>query len=146
IVEINSGLLPYKELEKAKKHLLYLMVPNKEIQYMKSDRAEAEARELASSKYNDEKRVEVMKRLVTVHENFEYGIDGFIYLKGYNIPIPADLAESLLDAKYNPNSKYSVQSIVNFWQWAVMNPNQEARNDLFAWFKTGGFTITEAGN
>lgn len=89
--------------------------------------------------------IEDSKRIADISDTFEYDENGRVYLAGFSVPIPNQLAEALLDAKYNGESKYTVDSLVNFWKWALLNPNQKARVDLFKWFDTGKFVITEEG-
>lgn len=89
--------------------------------------------------------LEKAKRIADISGNFEYDSEGKVYLKGFSVPIPIALADALLDARYNPESKFTVESLTNFWQWAVLNPNPKARIDLFSWFQTGEFVITEQG-
>ena len=100
---------------------------------------------LAEEDMTQTERVELFKRVSTVHEQFEYDPKGYVYLKGFGVPIPKQLALAILDAHFNEYSNYTVDSLVNFWQWALLNPNKNARNDLFDWFKTGNFTITDSG-
>ena len=135
--KINSGLLSVKEEDKYKLNLLNLMMP---VEVNESTGSNVLDSEIPKIEYE-----RVMKRVAAIHENFEYDELGFAYLKGFSVPIPMDLAHALLDAKYNPNSNYTVDSLINFWKWALLNPNSTARNDLFRWFKTGSFSITDGG-
>lgn len=91
------------------------------------------------------KDIDKAKRIASISKSFEYDQDGRVFLEGFSVPIPEELALAILDAQFNPDSKYTVNSLVNFWQWAVLNPNPKARIDLFSWFKTGEFVITEQG-
>lgn len=91
------------------------------------------------------KNVLEAKRVADVSDSFEYDSQGKVYLKGYSVPIPTRLAQALLDAKYNPESTYTVESLENFWKWCLLNPNKKARTDLFDWFDTGEFVITDQG-
>jgi hypothetical protein len=117
----------------------------------KAKRLEAEAKRIREEeearKLTYEERVRKRKavRIADISDTFEYDEKGFTYLKGFKIPMPKLLTEALLDAKYNPNSKYTVESLTNFWRWALLNPNPEARTDLFSWFQTGQFSITSSG-
>lgn len=91
------------------------------------------------------KDIDKAKRIASISKSFEYDSEGRVFLEGFSIPIPEELALAILDAQFNPDSEYTVKSLVNFWQWAVLNPNPKARIDLFSWFKTGEFVITEQG-
>ena len=145
VERINSGLLDNDEAQNLKSELLHIMVPKKKMEYMRSESAKEESYKLADGDIAIESRSSIMLSASKVSDRFEYK-SGYCYLKGYETPIPYDLATALIDAHENENSNYTVDSLINFWQWALLNPNEEARNDLFAWFKTGGFTITESGN
>lgn len=91
------------------------------------------------------KDLDKARKFIDISGNFEYDSDGMVYLKGFSIPLPEKLATAILDAHYNPESKYTVNSLLNFWQWVILNPNKQARLDLFGWFDTGEFVITEQG-
>lgn len=145
IERINSGLLDDDESRNLKSELLQIMVPKKKMNYMRSESAKEESYKLADGDSDIKSRSSIMLSASKVSDRFEYR-SGYCYLKGYETPIPYDLATALIDAHENENSNYTVDSLINFWQWALLNPNEEARNDLFAWFRTGGFTITESGN
>lgn len=77
---------------------------------------------------------------------FEYDEEGFTYLKGFKEPMPKTLADALLDAHYNPNSKYTINSLINFWKYLLLNPDRHIRNELFSWIKNSTFALTEEGN
>lgn len=117
----------------------------------KAERLEKEAKALREAEANRQKEYENAKRLkkavriADISSMFEYDEDGLCYLKGFRLPMPAILVESLLNAKYNPNSPFTVDSLMNFWRWCLLNPNPEARTDLFKWFSTGKFSITSLG-
>ncbi len=142
ITKINTGKYSGKKQNSLMDKLIEIMLD------IRNERlkAEEDAVELATEDLTTDQRKELMKKVSTVHDQFEYDLDGYAYLKGYSVPIPKDVAEALIDAKYNPESNYTVTSIINFWKWALLNPNKRARNDLFGWFKTGKFSITESGN
>lgn len=100
---------------------------------------------LAEEGIDLEIRQQVGDRIQAIDDRFEHDGIGYVYLKGYSIPVPQGLIDAILDATYNPNSPYSIDALINFWKWAILNPNSEARNDLFGWFKTGEFAITDEG-
>lgn len=143
VIEINSGLLSFQKAEKKKEKLLTILTKKKR------NRGEGTpleiAYDLADGDISDTERKAIMKKIPTIHEQFEYDDEGYAYIKNHSVPLPLDLAHAMLDAFYNENSEYTVDSLFNFWQWALLNPNPEARNDLFGWFQTGNFTITESG-
>jgi len=144
---INSGLLDYNSLVENKIKLLDLMNPKEIIKVEKElcTNSEQEAIDLAHGDLKEDTRKDIMKKVSTIHNEFKYDEKGYAYLEGFTVPIPADLADALLDAHYNKESLYTVESLIRFWQWALLNPNELARNDLFKWFKTGEFVITESG-
>lgn len=134
VKKINSGLLGFEKERECRERLLTIMLDEN------IDEAEVEKQEESTATI-----LRKMKKVSTVHDKFEYGEDGLTYLKGFSVPIPLDLANALLDAHYNPFSKYTVESLIHFWEWALLNKNKDARNDLFKWFKTGSFAITDDG-
>lgn len=125
---INKMIPPTKQMEIDKKLI--------------DDRDHLAHIETYENAYEDK---EECKKIADISGTFEYDEQGRVYLEGFSVPIPNELAQALLDAKYNSESKYSIESLVNFWKWALLNPNQKARVDLFGWFNTGKFVITEEG-
>jgi hypothetical protein len=76
---------------------------------------------------------------------FEYDVDGIVYLKGFKHPMPKMVADAILDAYYNPNSNYTIDAIINFWKFLLLNPDKHIRYEAFEWFKTSKFSITDEG-
>lgn len=64
------------------------------------------------------------------------------YLKGYNVPMPGDLVQRILDYL---DQDYPVEALVNFWKLCLLNPDDEARRRLFRFASTYGFPITDNG-
>ncbi len=82
--------------------------------------------------------------LVQEGEDF-YTKDKALYMKGINLSIPASLAREFLKAaKEEEADRYN--SLKNFWCWCALNPNPEAREDLFQFLENGDFKITQNGN
>lgn len=105
-----------------------------------------EAEEKRIKEFTNMRSKRISKRISDVSELFTYDEEGQVFLKDSSIPMPQLLCEAILSAKYNPHSKYTLNSLINFWKWCLLNPNPEAREDLFKWFQTGEFVITESGN
>lgn len=143
VVQINSGLLSVRKLSSKKMKLLNIMTNKK--RNKKETTALDSAYDLADGDVTSAERKEIMQKVSTIHKQFEYDSEGYVYSNGSNIPLPLDLANALLDAHYNENSAFTSESLLNFWNWTCLNPNDDARNDLFGWFKTGNFTITNSG-
>lgn len=101
--------------------------------------AEVESYENASKDY------ERAKLISELRDDFDYDSHGHVYLSGYSVPIPVQLADAIYSVGYEGEDKYTLDSLVNFWKWALLNPNQKARVDLFKWFDTGEFVITNEG-
>lgn len=96
---------------------------------------------------NDELRKRRATRLVSeLGNDFEMDENGFTYFKGVKQPLPKVMVDSLLDAKLNPNSNYTLESLINFWKYVLLNPDKHIREGLFKWLQTGKFAITEDGN
>lgn len=102
--------------------------------------------EFEKKSYENNLRLRKTRKISSVMPDlFETDEEGHLYLKGYNTPIPKLLCEKLLEAHFNPNSSFTKTSLINFWKWVLLNPNPKAQADLFDWFATGEFTITESG-
>lgn len=93
-----------------------------------------------------EERMVTAKKIADISGLFEYDTEGITYLKGFRHPMPRLLVEALLDANYNPESEFTIKSLVNFWKYLLLNPDKHVREGLFAWIKTSNFSITEEGN
>lgn len=91
-------------------------------------------------------RIRKAKRIVDASDTFEYDEDGICYLKGYDYPLNTVMTAAILDAKYNPLSEYELDSLINFWKYLMLNPDEHVREGLFEWIKTSDFTITKDGN
>lgn len=126
--------------------LMDLLIPER----VKIREGEAEAKEKVLSEAQLEldfdKRMRKAKRIADISGLFEYDDEGITYLKGFKHPMPKILVEALLDAHYNPNSNYTVNSLVNFWKYLLLNPDKHVRTGLFKWIDTGKFALTEDGN
>jgi hypothetical protein len=101
--------------------------------------------EFEKKQYEITERARKNKRIASILPMFETDEDEYLYLKGFNTPIPKLLCEKLLEAHYKPNPKFTTDSLLNFWKWVLLNPNPKAQSDLFDWFATGEFSITESG-
>lgn len=144
IDRLNSGLLGQANAIITQEKLLNLMIPK--IRKKNGNKSSiAEAYELAEDNTTLEEREQKAEEIIEVSDAFDTDEEGFLYLKGHSIPIPMDLVRAMRESINEKDSNYSLESLVNFWRWACMNPNPEARIDLFAWFKTGQFSITEEG-
>jgi hypothetical protein len=147
--ELKSGALEADEYAEVKKALRILMntrpIPEFKELKEREERISKETFDLANGELDMEERLEKAERIASVNDNLEHDLQGYVYLKGHSVPMPADLVEAFQDATYNDSSLYTVEALENFWKWAVLNPNPEARNDLFKWFKKGEFTITSEG-
>lgn len=93
-----------------------------------------------------EKRLKKAKRIADISGLFEYDEEGMTYLKGFRIPMNGTLVDALLEAHYNPASRFTVSSLINFWKFLLLNPDKHVRTGLFDWIKTSTFAITEDGN
>lgn len=106
----------------------------------------AEAIDNGSVDPDKDNRMRAAKRIKDISDIFEYDEEGSVYLNGFSHPMPKIMTEAILDAHYNPNSRYTVTSLVNFWKYLVLNPDKHIREELFMWIKTSKFSITEEGN
>lgn len=75
--------------------------------------------------------------------NFEIdGIDGKVYLGGFNTPIPEKLYEVIKEYYEN---KFSFAPIINFWKLLMANPDVEVRENLFEFISRHDFVLTDNG-
>lgn len=96
---------------------------------------------------NDALRTRKGARLVSeLGDDFEQDDKGFVYYKGVKQPLPKVMVDSLLDAKLNPNSNFTLTSLMNFWKYVLLNPDKHIREGLFKWLQSSKFSITEDGN
>ncbi len=126
--------------------LLDLLIPARVKQREEEVEAKEQALKDSQLELDFDKRMKKAKRIADISGLFEYDDEGITYLKGFKHPMPKILVEALLDAHYNPNSKYTVNSLVNFWKYLLLNPDKHVRKGLFQWIDTGKFALTEDGN
>lgn len=93
-----------------------------------------------------EKRIKKAKRITDASGLFEYDDNGITYLSGFKYPMNGIMVDALLEAQYNPNSRFTVNSLVNFWKYLLLNPDKHVREGLFNWIKTSKFALTDDGN
>lgn len=136
----------FDEQDVAYANLLDLLVPERIAQREAEVKAKQEFMDSLQLELNFDDRMRKAKRIADISGLFEYDEDGITYLKGFKHPMPKILVEALLDAHYNPSSKYTVDSLVNFWKYLLLNPDKHVRTGLFEWIKTGKFALTEDGN
>jgi len=68
--------------------------------------------------------------------------DGEFYLKGYNIPMPTLLGETIDDyLEYD----FPTDGLVKFWKWLMRNPDTHIRESLFDFLSKYNFTINDEG-
>lgn len=126
--------------------LLDLIVPERVAKAEEEKLAKEKALKELELELDFDNRMRKAKRIADISGLFEYDEDGITYLKGFKHPMPKILVEALLDAHYNPNSNYQVNSLVSFWKYLLLNPDKHVRTGLFEWIKTGKFALTEDGN
>lgn len=68
--------------------------------------------------------------------------EGQYFLGGYSTPIPEILAELILE--YEDNG-LDTDPLVKFWEKALLNPNDQAREDLMQYITDYGIVITDEG-
>ena len=141
--DLDRQSLSDDDFMRTKGAIINIMIPVKEKVKLEIDLDDASIEEQEQAMATQD--LDKARRIGDISGQFEYDKSGKVYLKGFSVPIPEKLADALLDAHYNVESKYDVDSLINFWQWAVLNPNKKARIDLFAWFDTGEFVITQQG-
>lgn len=73
-----------------------------------------------------------------------YEKEGGLYLNDIDVSIPKLLAREIIKAGKNDTSEY-YDSLKRFWCWCVLNPDPQAREDLFGFLERGDFKITKNG-
>lgn len=149
--ELEQSMCSFKDYITKEPNILLeeffdLIIPERIAKRLEEAKAKEKVIEDAQLELDFETRIRKAKRIVDISGLFEYDEDGITYLKGFKYPMPKILVEALLDAHYNPNSEYTVNSLINFWKYLLLNPDKHVRTGLFQWIKTGKFAITEDGN
>jgi len=147
VEEVNqAGSLDDQSYAEAEQALYDLIIPSRVAKKLEEKAAKEAVVKEAQLDIDFDDRMRKAKRIADISGLFEYDEEGITYLKGFKQPMPKLLVEALLDAHYNPNSNYTVNSLVNFWKYLLLNPDRHVRTGLFQWIKTGKFAITEDGN
>lgn len=148
IEEVNQaqGSDTIEDLNIAENNLYDLIIPSRVVKREQEEAAKQAVVKEAELDIDFDTRMRKAKRIADISGLFEYDEEGVTYLKGFRQPMPKLLVEALLDAHYNPSSNYTVNSLINFWKYLLLNPDRHVRTGLFQWIKTGKFAITEDGN
>lgn len=146
IDKVNSVCEDSEELAKEMENLMLLIDPERVKKVAKQAEVLETAIRIGGLEPVKEDRLRKAKRMTDISGIFEHDDDGLIYLKGFDHVMPKIMVDAILDAHYNPNSQYTVSSLLNFWKYLLLNPDKHVRQGLFEWIKTGKFAITEDGN
>lgn len=95
--------------------------------------------------YENQTKVRKSKRLHDSLDIIEIDPNGNCYLTGYNWVIPQSIVDRLLDAKFNPNSRYTVDSLLMFLKQLMLCPNKNVRDNAINYIERNGMFITENG-
>jgi len=91
-------------------------------------------------------RERALAKVESFHKLHEFGIieeDGSFYMAGGpKISMPERLVEEFA---LRISRKESVEYLMNFWKLCLLNPDPQARQDLFKFLKDGKIEITPAG-
>lgn len=90
-------------------------------------------------------RVRKSKRLHDALEEIEIDGEGNCYLVNHSWIIPDSIVERLLDAKFNPNSHYTVSSLILFLKQLMLCPNKNVRDNAINYIERNGMFITKNG-
>lgn len=143
--EVEQSATAFEETDNYEK-LLLLLDPELAAALEKEAKEAEKALKELNLEEDVDKRMANAIRIADISGLFEYDEAGITYLKGFKHPMPKILVEALLDAHYNPDSRYSVNSLVNFWKYLLLNPDKHVRTSLFKWIDTSSFALTEEGN
>ena len=70
--------------------------------------------------------------------------DSFYIKSISDVSVPTDLVESIIKAEQE-GKEDELNSYLNFWRLCSMNPNSQARTNLFCFIKKWGMNITKSG-
>lgn len=99
---------------------------------------------LAKQAEAEAKKEAITKGLSKLEKSGMFYYEGTsLYMEGINLSIPEMLAKHFAEAIENDKDRFN--ALVNFWKLCSINPNPEARQDLFKFLKGGNFTITPTG-
>lgn len=146
IDKVNSVCEDEDDLADEMGKLMDLVDPDRVEKLLKRQQAILIAIEVGELEQDKNVRVRKAKRVSDISGIFECDDEGMVYLKGFDHIMPKIMVDAILDAHYNPNSEYTVSSLVNFWKYLLLNPDKHVRDGLFKWIKSGKFCITEDGN
>lgn len=85
------------------------------------------------------------KRLHDSLDVIEIDEGGNCYLKNHSWIIPQSIVNRLLDAKFNPNSHYTVDSLMLFLKQLMLCPNKNVRDNAINYIERNGMFITSNG-
>lgn len=80
----------------------------------------------------------------TFPDDFEINNHNQLLMTPYNVPV-TDYIIDILHDSISGNTIFKSESLVNFYRMLMINPDTAVRDDIFKWFNTGQFTITENG-
>lgn len=73
-----------------------------------------------------------------------YKKDGALYKNNIPVSLPQLMIESYYEA-YTEQDNVHINALNNFWTLCALNPDPQARQDLFPFLQRNGFTITQSG-
>lgn len=85
------------------------------------------------------------KRLHDCLDIIEIDEQANCYLKEHAWIIPQTIIDRLLDAKFNPNSNYTVESLLLFLKQLMLCPNKNVRDNAINYIERNGMFITSNG-
>lgn len=85
------------------------------------------------------------RRLHDVLDIIELDEEDNAYLTGHNWKIPQSIVDRLLDAKFNPRSNYTVDSLLLFLKQLMLCPNKNVRDNAINYIDRNGMFITPNG-
>lgn len=91
--------------------------------------------------------VKVKEKIIDGFENSKYltKFGNSVYIKSISeLTVPEDLAVAIASAELNQDTEL-LQSYLNFWTLASLNPDSRARTNLFWFLKRYGMTISKSG-
>jgi len=101
-----------------------------------------------AKKVEQYENIPILRKAKRLHDSLDViEIDelGNCYLTNHSWVIPKSIVEKLLDAKFNPNSHYTVDSLLLFLKQLMLCPNKNVRDNAINYIERNGMFITSNG-
>lgn len=123
-------------LKEIKQEIIYILKPSLKQKHNEAIQLEADIK-------TEEKKEEAKIILAENYPTVFTVIENNVFLKGFeSVVMPENLVHKIIQCI---DQKEPVESFVNFWKLALLNPNPEARKGLFKYIQKQNLIITKMG-